>query len=294
MRILPRPFGLIVADAMAVLGRTWKTLVPVSIAVFVPAALASWAAYSIPGALEFVEAILLEPETLAGLPAAEFWERARPFVTAAVVTMVVQLLASVLVFLFCHRVVIASVREQPTGRASLQRVLRRYPVAAAATVLSAAAAFGLFLIGYTVWSIPATIVAFPNPTAEFAGTVLLFAFTGPGIWLAVSMSMVTPVASVEEKGVFASIRRSAALVRGRWWATLGFLLVVAMLGIIAVNLIQLVAIPVTAAGGGGATPIASLLGVLAQGPIVAAMGVMFTSWYLDLRARKEVLLVAQL
>ena len=83
-------------------------------------------------------------------------------------------------------------------------------------------------------------------------------------------------------------------MRRRWWATFGFLLMVGFLGTIALQMVQLVAIPVAAAGGGGNAPVASLLGVLAQGPIVTAMGVTFTTWYIDLRARKEPLTLDQL
>jgi hypothetical protein len=94
--------------------------------------------------------------------------------------------------------------------------------------------------------------------------------------------------AIERRGVLGSIRRSMQLVRGRWWPTAGFLLLVGLLGGIAIQLIQLVALPLALIGGGGTVlSLASLLGVLAQGLLVAAIAAMSTHWYIDLRARKE-------
>lgn len=295
MRILPRPLGALLNDALASLGRTWKTLVPIALVVFIPASIATVAAFSIPGALEFVDSVVTSPETLADLPPEEFAERSRPFVTAGAITLVVQALATIFVFVCCHRVVVGDIKDEPVDRrTAVKGALRAYPSAALAGILGAAAAAGLFFLGFTLWSVPALTVGTPNSTSALVASVLLVAFTGPGIWLGTSMSMVTAAAGVERQGVFAAMRRSASLVRGRWWATFGFMLMIGFLGTIALQMVQLVAIPVTQVGGGGNAPLAALLGVLTQGPIVTAMGVTFTTWYVDLRARKEPLMIAQL
>jgi hypothetical protein len=61
-----------------------------------------------------------------------------------------------------------------------------------------------------------------------------------------------------------------------------------LLGGIAIQLIQLIALPLAVVGDGGAAlSIASGLGVLAQGLLVAGIAAMYTYWYIDLRARKE-------
>jgi len=100
--------------------------------------------------------------------------------------------------------------------------------------------------------------------------------------------MTTAAIAVETRGAVYSIRRSIRLVRGRWWATAGFLLLVGLLGGIAVQLIQLVALPLAVVGGGGAAlTVASGLGALAQGLLIAAIAAMYTHWYVDLRARAE-------
>lgn len=138
------------------------------------------------------------------------------------------------------------------------------------------------------------VAGVPNTGSAMVALVLLFALTAPGLWLGTSLSMVTSTSSVERNGVFGAMKRSSALVKGRWWATFGFLLMVAFLGSISLWMVQLVAIPVTAVGGGGNAPLALLLGVVFQGPIISAMGVTFTAWYIDLRSRKEPLLIDQL
>ena len=47
----------------------------------------------------------------------------------------------------------------------------------------------------------------------------------PGIWLAVAFSVAVPALLLERIGPFAAMGRSFRLVRGRWWATFGTLLV---------------------------------------------------------------------
>lgn len=102
--------------------------------------------------------------------------------------------------------------------------------------------------------------------------------------------MTTSALAIESGGVLHSIRRSMRLVRGRWWATAGFTFIVGFLGGVATQLIQLVALPLVAVGDFGAgLAVATAIGVLAQGLLVAAIAAMFTHWYIDLRARKETL-----
>ncbi len=295
MRILPRPLSQVLNDAVAGLGRTWRVLVPLAIIVFIPASLATLAAFSIPGALDFVDTLLASPGDLSALDPEEFMERSRPFLIATAITVVVQILATILVFVMCHRLTVADLKgESVNWAAATKGVLRRYAGAAVAGILGAAAAVGLIFLGLTFWSVPAATVGTPNTAAALVAVILFVALIGPGLWLGTSLSMVTVVSTVERHQPFRAMSRSAALVRKRWWPTLGFLLLVGLLGSVALQLVQLVAIPVAAAGGGGNAPLASLLGVLAQGPIVTAMGVTFTYWYLDLRARQEALMVDQL
>jgi hypothetical protein len=100
--------------------------------------------------------------------------------------------------------------------------------------------------------------------------------------------MLTAVIALEEAGPVDALRRSMTLVRGRWWPTVGFLIVVGLLGSVAAQLVQLIALPIIGAAGAGlATGLGFVVLVVAQGLVVAAIAVMVTIWYFDLRARKE-------
>jgi hypothetical protein len=131
-------------------------------------------------------------------------------------------------------------------------------------------------------------VGTPNSTSVLVAILLLPVLLGPGIWVGVAVSMTTSAVAIEEVGPVTAIRRSMQLVRGRWWPTAGFLALVGLLGGIAIQLIQLVALPLAGVSGGSTgLTIASALGVLAQGLLVAAIAAMYTYWYIDLRARRE-------
>jgi hypothetical protein len=123
----------------------------------------------------------------------------------------------------------------------------------------------------------------------------LFALVIPGLWLAGGLTMVTAVTALEEVGPIAAIRRSISLVRGRWWQTVGFVLLVGLLGSIAAQLVQLVALPVLGAGGIGiGDGLGFVVLVVVQGMVVAAIAVITTLWYLDLRSRQGPLLRSSL
>jgi hypothetical protein len=72
-----------------------------------------------------------------------------------------------------------------------------------------------------------------------AGIVIFFgfiAFIVPGlilvallIWLAVRWIVLVPVIMLEGRGVFASLERSAELVRGHWWSVFGVVLVTVLI-----------------------------------------------------------------
>jgi hypothetical protein len=116
----------------------------------------------------------------------------------------------------------------------------------------------------------------------------LFALIVPGLWLAGSFSMLSAVIALEGLGPIKALQRSFRLVRGRWWPTVGFLLLVGLFGSVAAQLVQLVALPIVGAGGVGiGAGLGFVVLVVAQGVVVAAIAVMVTLWYVDLRARKE-------
>jgi hypothetical protein len=100
--------------------------------------------------------------------------------------------------------------------------------------------------------------------------------------------MTAQVIAVEGAGPFAAIKRSFALVKGNWWQTFGFLLLIGLIGGTASQLIQVVAVPLLLVGGNGvAFGLAIALGIAFQGLIVAAIAVGIAIWYFNLRARTD-------
>jgi hypothetical protein len=296
MVITPRPFGKVLADAVNSLGRIWKTVLFPALAVSIPVSVATAVVFRVTGGSSFLYLVLNTPEDLAGLSGDVFWELARPFYIALAIATVLQMLAGVFVALASHRAVAADLRGEHLKGGDVSRLaLRRYPVGLGSTLLIVLTVAVLIGLGTTVWLMPAVSVGTPNLSSVFVALLLLVALLGPGMWVAVSVSMTTSAIAIEGQGVLGSIRRSMRLVKGRWWATAGFLLLVGLLGGIAIQLIQLVALPLaTVEGGGGALTIASALGVLTQGLLVAAIAAMYTHWYIDLRARREGLTISDL
>ncbi|MGH8946391.1 MAG: hypothetical protein ACRDVL_09585 [Acidimicrobiia bacterium] len=185
----------------------------------------------------------------------------------------------------------ADIAGLPPPRGVARRALRPALSGFAAWLIAALLGGILFVVGLTLWLIPASAVGAPNATSTLIAGSLLPVVLAPAVWVWVSASMATPAAALEGLGATATLRRSMSLVRGRWWPTLGYLLLVGLFGVVAIQLIQLVAIPMMALGGVGlAVDIAAVVGILAQGLIVAGIGVMTTWWYVDLRSRKETLL----
>ncbi|MFZ0013866.1 MAG: hypothetical protein WAL25_07075 [Acidimicrobiia bacterium] len=296
MVITPRPFGQVLSDAMNSLARTWKAVLVPALAVSIPVSVLTVLVFRLTGGGEFLDLIVNNPERLAGLPSEVFMELARPFYIAVGIASLLQVLAGVFVALASHRAVASQLSGVSLSGGETSRLaMRRYAVGLGSTLMIVLAVALLIGLGVTIWLVPILSVGTPNVTSLFVALILLALLVGPGIWAGVSMSMTTSAIAIENRGVFASIRRSMRLVRGRWWPTAGFLLLVGLLGGIAIQLIQLIALPLAAVGGGSAAlTVASALGVLTQGLLVAAIAAMYTHWYIDLRARRESLSTSDL
>jgi len=289
MVIVPRQLGQVLNDAMHGLAAVWRALLVPALVVTIPVSIATIAAFSATGGADFLDVVINNPERLQALPSEVFWELAGPFYIAVGIATLLLLVAGVFVALASHSAIAAHVGGRRLTSKELTRIaLRRYLTGLGATLVVIVVIGVLLTLGTFLWLIPAMAVGTPNTASTLVALLLLAAVLGPGIWAGVAASMTTPAVAIEQRGVLGSIRRSMQLVRGRWWPTAGFLLLVGLLGGIAIQLIQLVALPLALIGGGGTVlSLASLLGVLAQGLLVAAIAAMSTHWYIDLRARKE-------
>lgn len=289
MVITPRPFGQVLSDAMNSLARTWRALLAPALVVSVPVSIATALIFRWTGGGDFLDLVVNNPTALQGLPEEVFMELARPFYVAMALATILQVVGGVFIALAAHRAVAAELAGAAlTGGEAAKQALRRYPAGLGAGVLVVLVVAIMIGLGATVWLIPVLSVGTPNAASALVAFVLFFVLLGPGIWVGVSMSMTTSAVAIESLGILGSIRRSIRLVRGRWWPTIGFLLLVGLLGGVAIQMIQLIALPLAAVGGASqALTIASALGVLAQGLLVAGISAIYTHWYIDLRARRE-------
>jgi hypothetical protein len=286
MVITPRPFGQVLSDAMNSLARTWRALLMPALVVSVPVSIATALIFRWTGGGDFLDLVVNNPSALQGLPEEVFLEVARPFYLALGLATILQVVAGIFIALAAHRAVAADLAgTQLTGGEASKQALRRYPAGLGAGVLVVVVVAIMIGLGAAVWLVPVLSVGTPNAASALVAFVLFFVLLGPGVWVGVSMSMTTSAVAIEGLGILGSIRRSIRLVRGRWWPTTGFLLLVGLLGGIA---IQMIALPLAAVGGASAAlTIASALGVLAQGLLVAGISAIYTHWYIDLRARRE-------
>lgn len=291
MVISPRPFGQVLTDAMNSLARTWKALLLPALAVSIPVSVITVIVFRATGGTELLDLVINQPEQVTTLPREVFIELARPFYLSLGVATLLLVLAGVFIALVTHRTVASDLNGVGlTGSQAARLAWSRYPSGLGAVLLVLLTMTLLLALGFTVWLLPALQVGTPNPTSLMVALILLLILIGPGVWAGVSMSMTTSAVVIEDTGALPSIRRSMKLVRGRWWPTAAFLLLVGLLGGIAIQLIQLIALPLLATGEGSATlTIAAALGVLAQGLLVAGISAMYTHWYVDLRARQETL-----
>jgi hypothetical protein len=271
------------------LARIWRALLVPALLASVPVSLLTALVFRWTGGGDFLDLVVNNPSALQGLPEDVFLELSRPFYVALGIATFLQVLAGVFIALTAHRAVAADLggSSLTSGQATRQ-ALARYAAGLGASLLIVVTVAIMVGLGAMVWLVPALSVGTPNPASALVALVLFFVLLGPGIWVGVATSMTTSTVAIENLGILAAIRRSMRLVRGRWWRTAGFLLMVGFLGGVAIQMIQLIALPLTAVGGAGsALAIASGLGVLTSGLLIAGISAIYTHWYIDLRARRE-------
>lgn len=148
----------------------------------------------------------------------------------------------------------------------------------AATSLRFASGRFLSLIWVTVLSLLAVMV----------GILLLII---PGIYLSVALAVVVPALFVEDVKGIAALRRSRHLVKGRWWPTLGALLlgwlVIPMVIGIVVELVFRIVLVTQAESVTALMMISGASGTIAEILATPVSVAVLTVMYFDLRVRKE-------
>lgn len=124
-----------------------------------------------------------------------------------------------------------------------------------------------------------------------AVAIAFFLFIVPGIWLAVMWSVAVPAVMFERVNGFQALGRSFELVRGRWWATFGALLVAVVLLLIALIAVGLALSGIESGLGVNSTGIWLVFGGLDSiiSDLIAYpfIGCVIAVIYIDLRVRKE-------
>jgi hypothetical protein len=267
MEIAPRPFGEVLGEGISLLGRVWRRLLAPAFWSYVVLGALTIVTLVYTGVNDFLQLILTNPTVLESMSEEELFDWFVQLGNAALIGITLQLLASGFLYMTAHRLVASEMAGfSITTREAVTWALRRY------------------------WTlIVAGLVAFIAVAAS------LFLLLIPGIWLIGCFTMLTEVVALETVGPVESLRRCLALVRGRWWPTVGYVVLVALLGSAAAQLVQFVALPALAQGEVGLVAgLAFVFLMVVQGFVSAAIGVMHTRWYVDLRARKETVLTTHL
>lgn len=260
MDLAPRPFGDILNQGMNLFARVWRRLFAPAFWAFLILGGLTILTFELTDVTEFLQQLITDPTSIESMSETELVERLVQFAGAAAIAGTLQLVATGFVNLATHRIVGAEIEgAQVTSGDGVAWAFHRMPV--------------LLVAGFF---------------AVVAITFGFLAFVIPGIWLLGVLTMLTPVIALEDVGPLQAIRRCLTLVRGRWFPTMGFYLLVALLGSVAAQLVQLLALPVLAIGGVGlGAGLGFVLLMVVQGLVVAGIAVMTTRWYVDLRARQE-------
>ena len=165
---------------------------------------------------------------------------------------------------------------RPSARAAIELARRRLGPALFVTLL--------LLIG----ALPAVaLLVLPGITALGNFALLLFVLAFLSLWFSGTFSLALPALLIEEKGIAESLRRSATLVRGRFWRALGTVFLGGILALFAGVLVALV-VSLLSLGGENVILVVSLvglvLGLLFVAPLYVSILIVF---YDDVRAREQ-------
>ncbi|MGZ9930254.1 hypothetical protein ACXNSR_10200 [Streptomyces sp. NC-S4] len=241
-----RPLGLgdIANASFATLGRHWKQLLGVMLAVLglCLLAMALLAGIAVAAVYDHIEPVFDPP--YGQDPAAE---HLTPIIVAGVTLFVllsaVGLLSTAMLTAVCPAVLQQAVLGRPTTFRSMWRTaLRRTPSVLGTLLLTGLIAGAPVLAAVAVW-IPVMVVSVsgedPSPGALLLLPLLLLPAFPVSVWLGTRLSLAPAVAVMEKAGPATALRRSAALVKGDWWRIFGITLVGSMIAMSIAYVIQM-------------------------------------------------------
>ena len=262
MNLRPLGIGELLDAATKVCVAHWRTLLKIVLVVVIPVQVLS-TIVTASTAPDDAAVTFFDFGSGTATPDDETAEDLGTFFAGQAVVLLLQGLLFVLASGACFRALAeAWLGRDPDWRESLRFALRRTPV----------------LIG----------VSFLYFLAVMVGFLLLIV---PGVWLSIAFALAFPAALVERLGPVAALRRSQRLVRGRWWATFGALLLGILLATVLSSIAQaLVAIPLVIAVDESsvlALVISSLAGAIGYVIATPFQAAIVALAYFDLRVRKE-------
>lgn len=248
----PLDFGEILDVAIKIYFRHARTLLAIVLLIVAPA-------QALIGLID----VSLTEGTISGVeeePVAED-EDLSAFVGGFVLVGLISILSTSLATAACYKAVVdAYLGEKPSARDSLAFVGRR--------------------LHSVIWILFLTY---------FLSGLALLALIVPGVWLFISWTVALPVLLTEDVRGSKALGRSFRLVRGRWWATFGIVL----LGTILASVVSAIVGGIVGAIAFSAesdvaiflvNAVAGTLGAVISTPFAAAF---VTVLYVDLRVRKE-------
>ncbi len=247
--IRPQTFGGLIEDGFTVLGRCYRSLLPLAAATAAIGYLAIW----IIARSALVDGSFVEDRIVQAPAGSGAWAEYGASV-ATIVLLLVMYLVSTAVLLPATIPAVAGYR------------ITRVPWSSAARLVGPALAVGILMI-----------------VIGAAGLLLLVL---PGIWLLVGYSVAQAALVAEGHRGYAALRRSKSLVAGRWWATFGLLVVVSLMtGLVSIVPLRIAEAGVNSPE--TIILLDNVVGFVATtitAPYVAAVT---AALYIDLRARKE-------
>lgn len=294
MEIQQAKFGDALNEWFRAMGRNWRPLIYSALVVHVPLAIVVAIVFWTTGAADSFD-IYLDPE-IETMPADEMLEAFTPLMWATGVWIALQLLSGSFVFLAASRVVAAHFAGvRPSGPDVSRFAAGKLVVGASWAIVVTAGVLTVFGVAVALgWLLISEAGA--NFLTVFVTSVAVLTSMVGTTWLGVSVSMGYQVIALEDVGVIDALSRSFALVRGRWWATLGFLALSALIASASSQVASLVISPLFFVGFFVPSALAFAMGLsaLLQGLLIAAMATAYSIWYIDLRARHETLMAEQL
>lgn len=294
MEVAPKRFGEALNTWFRSLGRNWKPLLLSSLVVHVPLGIVVMLLFWMTGAAEYFT-LMMDPE-LEELPIEEVIEALIPFMWTVGIWTLLQIPAGAFVYIASARIVAGD----SVGRSFTTAEATRFATGKVATgvgwivLVVVGALLLLGVAGAVGWVLISSGGA--NFLTVFVTTVVALTTLVVLAWIAIAVSFGLPIVAIEDFGAVEAVPRSFVLVQGRWWVTFGFLALTAIIASAASQVLSFALLPLYFIGIFVPEAIAVAFGasVVLQGPLIAASAAAYTIWYIDLRARSETLLTAQL